>query len=102
MGKNTTTDLNGTTYDSSTVVDLQYILEQLVLLRLILIILPCLQVDGLSHSATEIHHSISGVSPLQGLIAASEPGDTGCGRITSSEVCKTFENEFKSRVYQDS
>lgn len=70
----TCTDLNRAAYDPSTVVDLQEILIELVLLFLVPMISLLLQVDGFRYSATEIHHSVSGVSPLQRLVAAVEPG----------------------------
>lgn len=67
-------DPDGAAYDSSTVVNLQQVLKQPVLLFLVLIESSFLQVDEFTHSAAEIHHSVSGVSPLQGLIGSSQPG----------------------------
>jgi len=40
---------------------------------LVLVVSFFLQVDGFSHGATEIHHGVSGVSPIQRLVAAGEP-----------------------------
>lgn len=71
------TDLNGAADDSSTVVDLQQVFKQLVLSFLVLVESFCLQVDGLSHRSTEIHHSVPSVSSLQGLVAARQPEHTG-------------------------
>lgn len=67
------TDLNGAAYDSSTIVNLQQILKQLVLLFLVLVESSFLQVDDFTHSAAEIHHSVSSISPLQGFIASGQP-----------------------------
>lgn len=67
-------DLNGAADDSPTVVNLQEILKQLILLFLILVESSVLQVDEFTHSAAEIHHGVPGVPPLQGFIASSQPG----------------------------
>lgn len=77
-------DLNGAAYDSSTVVNLQEILKQLVLLFLVLVEGSFLQVDDFTHSAAEIHHGVSGVSPLQGLIASGQPGRAPCTLLDSN------------------
>lgn len=69
-------DLNGAAYYSSTVVDFQQILKQLVLFSLILVVSAFLQVDGLSHSPAEVNHGVASVATLQGLIAAGQPGHT--------------------------
>lgn len=67
-------DLNGAADDSSSVVNLQDILKQLLLLFLILVESSVLQVDDFTHSAAEIHHGVPSVAPLQGFIASSQPG----------------------------
>lgn len=77
-------DLNGAAYDSSTVVNLQEILKQLVLLFLVLVESSSLQVDEFTHSAAEIHHGVSSVSPLQGFIASGQPGRAPCTLLDSN------------------
>lgn len=94
-------DLNGAAYDSSTLVNLQEILKQLVLLFLVLVESSFLQVDELTHSAAEIHHGVSSVSSLQGFVASGQPGRAPRTLLDSNVKyfhprCVQTQAEFKS------
>lgn len=68
------TYLDGGADDSSTIPNLEKIFKKCILFVLIIVELLCLQADGFGHSSTEVHYSVPGVPPLQGLVAAREPG----------------------------
>lgn len=89
-------DLNGAAYDSSTIVNLQQILKELVLLFLVLIESSFLQADHFTHSTAEIHHSVSGVSPLQGLIAPGQPEQGQCETASFTPSKYTKQMQIKS------